>query len=115
MTTQERGRNGEVAEAERKLGEILNVLTSAQTVLAAQITAIEQTEATKTTEVRQALRSLHELYLNFRAAEEKFHEKYGSGLRAGDIDFDAVRAQIGSRLDSLRRARSAGEVSGDPE
>lgn len=36
-------------------------------------------------------------------------------LAEGDIDFDAVRRSIGSRLDRLRAAENTGDISGEPE
>ena len=49
-----------------------------------------------------------------RDAEIEFDQqcRADAGVRGdGDIDFDAIREQIGGRLDSLRAARRSGAIS----
>ena len=67
-----------------------------------------KTDAAKLTLMK--LSDLQRAYLGVKEAERAFNDKTGN-LNNGDIDFDALRDEIGGRLDRLRAARGANSLS----
>ena len=57
------------------------------------------------------LGELQSTHVMLMKAEEAFCEKFGQGDDETILDYDAIRAEIGSQLDRIRTARLAGGVS----
>lgn len=47
--------------------------------------------------------------------EADFHDKFGDAIKQGDIDFDALRVEIGCRLSRIRRCCREEGISKKPE
>ncbi|MGB2200772.1 MAG: hypothetical protein ACPH5G_05485 [Pseudooceanicola atlanticus] len=67
--------------------------------------------------VKEALRTASDVRTFLRIAyevEAKHHEdrRRDQGGASGELDLDAARAEIGCKLDRLRRCCGAGEISG---
>ena len=50
-----------------------------------------------------------------RKKEAEFNDKFGSGLAEGEIDFNALRREIGCRLGRIRRCCRPKGVSEEPD
>lgn len=66
-------------------------------------------------ELQNKLNELHAAHLKVLAAEDAFHARLGKTTDENAVDFDAVRTEIGRRLDRLRESRAAGGFSGDAD
>lgn len=61
------------------------------------------------------LAELQATHVHLLKAEESFIEKFGQGRDDADIDYDAMRADIGRAIDRIRCTLRPDGVSGDPD
>lgn len=60
------------------------------------------------------LGELQTVHINLQKAEEAFHDKFGDGDEARVVDHDAIRRELGRKLDRIRDtggARSIPEIA----
>lgn len=98
--------------ARARLDEVVEVYDSAAKVLYGLIVAAEAGDADAPKKVAAQLSVLQDLFARVRKAEEAFQEKFGEGIQDDEIDLDAVRDEIGRRLDRIRDCSAATGVSG---
>jgi len=109
--TQERGQEGNATLEERKLLEVVEMFDSVTLTLSELVQDIQTGKGAPPRQIKAQLADLQSAYFSIKKAEEAFHDKTGHIQRAGDIDFEAVRDSIGSKLDKLRNAKAAEQVS----
>ncbi|WP_333713735.1 hypothetical protein [Yoonia sp.] len=112
MTDETRGAGGPVSDEEARLRE-LRVLTGDMRVLLQDMVqaARDDPAAVKPADLIRKLGELHSAHLKVLEKEEAFHARLGKD--GGEpIDYDAIRASIGRKLDRIRAARDAEGVSG---
>lgn len=80
---------------------LLNELGTATTVTPAQIL--------------KKIDDMEKAHLCVLTAEDAFHAKFAQDLDADKIDFDAIRAELGGKLDRLRAALDTEAVSEDAD
>lgn len=83
-----------------------------------QMTHTGEPDGTVTKELRTVLKDLREISKIALKEEDRLADelaKTNGGLHAGALDLEAANAEIGRRLAELRRARSYGDVSVEPE
>ncbi len=97
---------------EHRLLEMESVFLSARRLVGDLIAAVEAGEAEALRDLPASLSTLHKLYISVTEAEVRFNDKFGRSQDQDAIDFDAIRDQIGSRLDRLRDAGTTSDVSG---
>ena len=101
--------------AAERLAEIDALSRSLRQILANMIADIEVGGQTTVAETIKKLNELQAAHLKVLAAEDTFHAKIGTDPDAAAIDYDAVRLELGCRLDRLRASLLAEAVSGDAD
>jgi hypothetical protein len=112
MTDETEGAGGPVPDDEARIVEI-RALTADMRVLLQQMIAAARVDprTVKPADLLKTLGELHSAHLKVLEKEEAFHA--GLAKRgAAAIDYDAMRAEIGRKLDRIRAARDAEGVSG---
>ena len=112
MTDETKGADGSVPDEEARIMEI-RALTADMRVLLQEMIAAARVDpkTVKPADLLKTLVDLHSAHLKVLEKEEAFHAglaKHG----AAAIDYDAIRAEIGRKLDRIRAARGAEGVSG---
>lgn len=109
--TQERSHQAEASLERRKLDEVIEMFDSVTETLAELVHDMQSGKPVPPRQIRAQIADLQSAYFSIKKAEEAFHDKTGNVQREGDIDFDAIRSEIGRRLDKLRAARDVGGLS----
>lgn len=107
----ERGQTSEASLERRKLDEVIEMFDSVTETLAELVQDMQSGKTVPAKQVRAHMADLQSAYFSIKKAEEAFHDKTGNVQRDGDIDFEAVRDEIGRKLDKLRAARDAEGIS----
>lgn len=103
MTSNPKNSEPDAETASQKLAEMEAVYASARKMVGDLIRSIESGgEGLK--DLTSSLATLHKIFVAVTEAEEKFNDRFGSIERPGDIDFDAIKDEVGRRLDRLRDA-----------
>lgn len=103
-----------VASAAERLAEIEQLFQRLRLRLDQAIEAIgEPTSDTPATTLKK-LDDLQAAHLKVLTAEDAFHAKLGQD-DANAIDYDAIRAEIGRKLDRIRAILAAEEVPQRPD
>ena len=97
--------------AEKRVAEIVRLYERIRDMLDAALTQFGTPDSMTPKAVMSKLAELQSVHLTILKAEEAFHEKCKTTDGQPDIDFDAVRDDIGRQLDRLRCALEAEEVS----
>ncbi len=90
--------------AAERLAEIDGLSRSIRQLLEQMIAAFENGDNVSTKEVLNKLSELQAAHLKVLAAEDTFHAKIGTDPDAHAIDYDAVRVDVGCRLNRLRQS-----------
>lgn len=93
--------------AEKQVAWALEVLDQAVSALVAQ-----EGDNKSITEAANGMRKAIQTLFNERHVFEKLH---GTDADEDGIDLDAVRIELGRRLDRLREQRNTGRISEEPE
>jgi len=107
--------DGHAEAAARRIRELQQTFDDIRAFLMEQIKAAQDGLSTSPKAVMAKLSELHTAQLHLSKSEEAFHEKYTAADDADIVDHEQIRAEIGRRLDRIRRAGSAGAVSDSPE
>ncbi|WP_296417439.1 hypothetical protein [Pseudooctadecabacter sp.] len=111
MTTQSGGNTTEQKSAAERIEEARRLHSSIRDTLKAVLDLVEQGELKEVASLPKQMTQLHQAYLDINKKEAEFNDKHGTGLRDGDIDFDAVRDQIRCRLGRIRKCCRPSDVS----
>ena len=110
MTKKKKAGRDPVASAAERLAEIEELFERLRLRLDQAIDAIgEPTSETPATTLKK-LDDLQAAHLKVLAAEDVFHAKLGQDNDANAIDYDAIRAEIGRKLDRIRAIFGAKKV-----
>ncbi len=99
----EPGPDGPALAADR-LAEIDNLSRDIRARLAEMTADLKDVSAPDLKAISNKLDLLHAAHLKVLAAEDAFHAKIRTDPDADAIDYDAVRADVGCRLDRLRKS-----------
>lgn len=97
------GPRGPDAAADR-VAEIDNLSREIRARLEEMAADLKEVSAPGLKAICAKLDLLHAAHLKVLAAEDAFHAKLGTDPDADAIDYDAVRSQVGCRLDRLRQS-----------
>jgi hypothetical protein len=97
------GLSPEFLAAER-LAEVDLLSREIRKILKQMITAFEADEDVSPKDVLIKLNQLHAAHLQVLSAEDRFHAKLGDDPDEDAIDYDAIRLEVGCRLDRLRKS-----------
>ncbi|MEM8536390.1 MAG: hypothetical protein AAGF56_00870 [Pseudomonadota bacterium] len=90
---------------EERLAEVDRLSERIRHALDEIITQMEQDRACDApVALLKKLNELHTAHLQVIVAEERFHDKLGQDPDADAPDYDAIRADVGCKLDRLRNA-----------
>ncbi|EBA11377.1 hypothetical protein [Roseobacter sp. CCS2] len=106
------GLSPEFLAAER-LAEVDVLSRDIRKLLEQMTAAFKAGEDVALKDVLSKLNQLHAAHLQVVTAEERFHAKLGTDPDEDAIDYDAVRHDVGCRLDRLRESLLAEAISGD--
>ena len=109
--TQERSHQAEASLERRKLDEVIEMFDSVTETLAELVHDMQSGKPVPPRQIRAQIADLQSAYFSIKKAEEAFHDKTGNVQREGDIAFEAIRTEIGRRLDKPRAARDAERLS----
>jgi len=101
---------GQVApdDASARVTEIAELYVSVRNTIRHMIAEIGSPTDVASKPLLTKLSELQSAHLKVLAAEEAFHAQQQANQSDADIDYDALRADIGSQLDRLRAATRAG-------
>jgi hypothetical protein len=110
MTKDQRG-PAAADDAADELAEVQGVFRSTRSLMANLIEELSTPGAEIPKALKDKIFTYLAAYLQVLKAKEMLNDKIGRTERDGDIDFDAMRAEIRSRLDKLRLAADPGGLS----
>lgn len=99
-------------DAQARVAEITRLFVSIRGVLDHMIGTLGTPDGDTPKTVVTKLNELHTAHLRVLAAEEAFHDQKARPGGIDAIDFDSIRAEIGSQLDRLREGMAAEGLSG---
>jgi len=85
------------------------------TTLNLQMAELRKGDLSQGKPIIKKLDELCSVLLALIKAEEAYNEKIKSKVGGERVDADVLRADIGRKLDRIRTARSAGEISGSAD
>ena len=100
------GLDGPEAAADR-VAEIDRLSREIRTRLEEMTAGLDEGSASNVKAITNKLDLLHAAHLKVLAAEDAFHAKLGTDPDADAIDYDAIRVDVGCRLDRLRESLMA--------
>lgn len=106
-------KGGEISSQER-MSEIMRLFRSIRDFLDAAIAKLGTPDAMTPKSVMMKMSELQSAHMAILKAEEAFYDKCESANDVDEIDFDAIRSEIGSHLDRIRAAIKAESVSKRP-
>lgn len=98
-----------------EVSELKRIFRHIHAVLEDRLAASPRIDAVTPHAVITQLSELQSVHRQIVAAEEAFDAEYPDTTADADIDFCALRAEIGSQLDRLRTAMLADKVPGEPD
>ncbi|WP_386681396.1 hypothetical protein [Loktanella sp. R86503] len=98
------------AEALARVRELAGFYAALKATFLEQLDQIGGQSALPSKAHAAKLAELQATHVHLLKAEEQFIEKFGQGTDDADIDFDAIRDDIGRRLDRIRAAGTEGGV-----
>ncbi|WP_394152581.1 hypothetical protein [Loktanella salsilacus] len=98
------------AEALARVRELAGFYAALKATFLEQLDQIGSPGALPSKAHAAKLAELQATHVHLLKAEEQFIEKFGQGTDDADIDFDAIRDDIGRRLDRIRAAGTEGGV-----
>ena len=101
--TKQTGKTARDLAAER-LAEIDNLSGQIREGLKAMIANVDETSTEMPKVILDKLNLLHAAHLRVVVAEDKFHDALGEDPDADAIDYDAIRSEVGCRLDRIRQS-----------
>ncbi len=99
--------------AAKRAAEIVRLYERMRDLLDVAIGQLGTPNAMTPKSVLNKLAELETVHLSLLKVEEKFHEKHANKSAGSDIDYDAVRADLGRQLDRIRAAIKTNGVSKD--
>ncbi|SLN59666.1 hypothetical protein [Pseudooctadecabacter jejudonensis] len=109
MTTQSGGEATEQKLAAERIEEARQLQRNINRTLKAVLDLVESGDLGEIDKLPKQMAQLNNVFAETRKKEAEFNGQFGTGLADGDIDFDAVRYQIGCRLRRIRKCcRSQG-------
>ena len=93
--------------ATERLAEVDLLSREIRKSLEQMIAAFKADEDLPLKEILSKLNQLHAAHLQVVTAEERFHAKLGTDPDENAIDYDAIRLDVGCRLDRLRESLMA--------
>jgi hypothetical protein len=103
MINQGGGETTEQKSAAERIEEARQLHRSITKTVGAVLELIEQGEMNDIALLPKQMTQLNAVYADIQRKEAEFNDKFGTGLAEGDIDFDALRREIGCRLNRIRR------------
>lgn len=94
-------------DAELRVAEIADLFRRTRTTLDHMIGTVGTPNAQTPKAIVTKLNELQSVHLKVLDAEEAFYAKQEESSSGTEIDFDAVRAEIGGQLDRIRKAIAA--------
>ncbi|MDX8349650.1 hypothetical protein SLH49_16825 [Cognatiyoonia sp. IB215446] len=91
-------------DAQTRIGELADLFRSLRTTVRLAIAQMGSPDAQTPKATLSKLNELQSVHFKLLEAEEAFYARQEKGDDTADIDFDAIRAEIGCQLDRLRKA-----------
>ena len=96
--------------AQKRVEDIAALFESIKDVLVVAVAEFGKPSATAPKAVISKLMELQSAHLAVLKAEEAFYDKIQSNGNADDIDFDAIRSDIGGQIDRIRATIDAAKI-----
>ena len=88
----------------KRVSEILRLFASVRRKLEQAVAEIGAPQSSTPKAIISKLSELQTAHISALKAEEAFHDAFASQSQADSIDFDAIRDDLGRRLDRIRAA-----------
>ena len=102
-------------DAAARVAEIAGLFVSIRQTLEFAREALEASDASQTKTILNKLNEIQSAHVKVLAAEDAFHAQHAAADADDLPDLDAIRAEIGRKLDGIRAVLDAGGVSGGAE
>ena len=115
MSIEQGGKTTDQAKAATRIEEVQQLYETVGETLNDVIKAVKAGEFKDIDQLPKQLTQMTGLAVELRKRETAFNDKYGNELAQGDIDFDALRREIGCRLGRIRKCCRTQSVSAEPD
>ncbi|SFS07935.1 hypothetical protein SAMN05444714_0976 [Yoonia litorea] len=96
-----------------RLAEINKLFHAIRQTLEEMLEQLRAGEGTKPADVLKKIGELQTAHIKVLEQEKAYHDSLGQKDGPEALDFDAIRAEIGRRLDRIRAVQDADDVSGE--
>lgn len=103
------------ADALARVRELAGFFDALKYTFLAQLTQIDRGGALPSKAHVAKLAELQAVHVQLLKAEDQFIDKFGAGTDDTQIDYDAIRADLGRALDRIRESAGAGDVPGSAD